>query len=100
MNLGELDRGPRLGARLANHSLDVDAAWARLVVIGERFGVEDRFDAARAKSQTDVDIFPTILGETLVETADIADRCERHRHVGRPKVVSAIVFDAPDGRRK
>ena len=69
-------------------------------MIDERARVEDGFDAAGAQAQTDVDVFPAVLRERFVESADRANRCQRSRDVRRPEVVAAVVLDAPDGWRQ
>ena len=96
----EAHGGPGLRARLAHHLLDVVRPGSRLDVIDERLRVEHRANAGVAQSKPDVDILPTVLGERFVETADAADRRQRHRDVRRPEVVAAVVPDAPDWRRQ
>ncbi len=62
--------------------------------------MKDGLDAARAQPQADVDVFPAVLGERLVESADRPNGGQRHRHVRRPEVVAAVVPHAPDRRRQ
>src|ERR1700722_2136399 len=62
--------------------------------------IEAPLNAGGTQAQADVDIFPAILRERLVESADRAYRPQRRRDVRRPKVVAAVVVDAPNGRRQ
>jgi len=69
-------------------------------MVDQSVAIENRLHAGEPQPQPDVDIFPTVLRERFVETAHGAQRRQRHRNIGRPEVIAAIIAQRPDRRRK